>query len=404
MEEVPVSVKPVLFRAKWVFPMRVPPIENGAVLVSGGRIREVGSFRLLKKHFSGKVLDLRDLALLPALSNLHAHLELSVLRYRLTPSGSFTSWVKNLIRKRTEYSVNEAKEAAERALKELWREGVGIVADVGNTGLTIPLLRSSRFFGVYFREVIDFRGNTDIKNFPKAEKNGRISFSLSPHSPYSVSPLLIQAIKSWTRRAGLPFSIHVAESPEEVVFVKEGAGPIRSLLEERGQLHPGFEVPGTSPVAYLERLGVLDEATICVHAVQLEPSDIEIMAKRKVKPCLCPRSNIFLGVGLPPLPALLKAGLKPCIGTDSLASNDRLSVFAEMEALRRAYPQVSPEVILLMGTLWGAEAAGIRDLGGIFPGARPELVGIESEVSEKDPFGSLLDSKKHIRIRIYGDL
>ncbi len=405
MEEYPVSWKPLLIRARLILPMKASPIEDGAVIIRGGRISELGSFKVVRKHFTGKVLDLSDLILMPALANLHTHLELSVLRFRLTPSGSFISWVKTLIRKRAEFSMEEARRAAAEALKELWREGIVLLADIGNTGLTLPLLRESPFQGIYFREIIDFRGKSELKNFLKAPLfNGRLTYSLSPHTPYTVSPVLIQAIKSWTRRAGLPFSIHVAESPEECLFLQDGSGPIRFLLEERGQFHPGFKAPGLSPVAYLDRLGVLDEKTICVHVVQLEPSDVDILSRRRVKPCLCPRSNIFLGVGLPPLPLLLKAGLKPCLGTDSLASNDRLSIFAEMEALYHAFPEVTPETFFLMGTLWGAEALGRSDLGAIFPGNRPELLGLRSPPGIKDPFRQLLEGEKKIEVRIYAEI
>jgi len=405
MEVFPISLTPHLFRARYVLPMKASPIEDGAVLVRGGRIVEVGPYRLLKKTFSGKTVDLSDLILLPVLFNLHTHLELSVLRFRLTPSGSFISWVKALIRKRAEFSIEETRKAATQALKELWREGIGIVGDIGNTGLTLPLLRESPFIGIYFREIIDFQGKNKLKNFLKGSfPNGRFLYSLSPHTPYTVSPLLIQAIKSWTRRAGLPLSIHVAESPEEILFLKDGSGPIRFLLEERGQWHAGFRAPGLSPVAYLERLGVLDEKTICVHVVQISDQDIETLSRHRVRPCLCPRSNIFLGVGLPPLPKLLRAGLKPCLGTDSLASNDRLSIFAEMEALYHAYPEVSPEIFFLMATLWGAEALGRSDLGGLFPGARAEMLALRSPATGKDLYRSLLENPKKIEVRLYVDL
>ncbi len=403
MEEYPVSREPVLFRARLILPMKGPPLENGAVGVKGGRIAAVGPYLALRREFSGRTVDLGEVALLPALANVHTHLELSVMRFRLTPTGSFVAWVKALIRQRAEFSLEEVRKAAGEALRELWREGVGLLGEVGNTGLTLGLLHEAPFFTVYFREIIDFRGTAELKDFLKGLPQTRVIYALSPHAPYTVSPVLIQAIKSWTRRKGRPFSIHVAESPEETLFLQDGSGPIRLLLEERGQFQPGFRAPGLTPVAYLDRLGVLDERTICVHVVQVSPQDIEILARRRARPCLCPRSNIFLGVGLPPLPDLLQAGLRPCLGTDSLASNDRLSILAEMEALYHAYPSLPPEIYFLMGTLWGAEALGRTDLGALAEGFRPEMIALSGPLGGRDPLRNLLEGPKKVEARIYAE-
>ncbi len=395
--------EPTLYRAKFVLPIESPLIQDGAVITTKGRITAVGPYRELKKTFSGRLHDLGEMVLMPALVNAHTHLELSALKWRLTPSGSFITWVKNLIRKRTEISAEEVQQAAQQALDELWKEGIGLVGDVGNTGLTINLLREGPLRAVFFREVIDFKGRSSLKDFIKDQvRDKKILFSLSPHAPYTVSPVLLQAIKSWTRRFGLPFSLHVAESPEEVLFLKEGRGPIRLLLEEREQWNASFEAPKLGPVAYLERLGVLDADTICVHTVQVSEKDLEILAKRKARPCLCPRSNTFLGVGLPPVDKMLAAGLEPCLGTDSLASNDRLSIFAELETLARFFPTLPPEVFLKMATLWGAEALKNPSLGRLAPGARAEMIAFPADKINRDTVYEYVVSSEKRLTRVYG--
>ncbi len=395
--------EPTLYRAKFVLPIEGPLIQDGAVITTKGRITAVGPYQELKKTFSGRFHDLGEMVLMPALVNAHTHLELSALKWRLTPSGSFITWVKNLIRKRTEISAEEVQQAAQQALDELWKEGIGLVGDVGNTGLTINLLREGPLRAVFFREVIDFKGRSSLKDFIKDQvKDKKVLFSLSPHAPYTVSPVLLQAIKSWTRRFGLPFSLHVAESPEEVLFLKEGRGPIRLLLEEREQWNASFETPRLGPVAYLERLGVLDADTICVHTVQVSERDLEILAKHKARPCLCPRSNTFLGVGLPPVDKMLAAGLEPCLGTDSLASNDRLSIFAELETLARFFPTIPPEVFLKMATLWGAEALKNPSLGRLAPGARAEMIAFPADKINRDTIYEYVVSSEKRLTRVYG--
>ena len=85
---------------------------------------------------------------------------------------------------------------------------------------------------------------------------------------------------------------------------------------------------------------------------------------------VCPRSNAFIGVGTAPVTRFLDAGLPVALGTDSLASNDDLDMFAEMAALRRDHPGVPPEAALRMATLAGAEALGLNEVVGSLAAGR----------------------------------
>ncbi len=402
--EIRISTEPTLYRAKFILPVVAEPIENGALITAGREILELGPYSRIKRGFKGPEEDLGEVVLLPTLVNVHTHLELSALKWRLTPSGSFVGWVKSLLRARSQVSAGEAQKAAQEALKEMWHEGIGLIGDVGNTGLSIHLLREGPIPAVFFREVIDFTGRLNLKEFLREGlSDEKITLSLAPHAPYTVSPVLLQAIKSWTRRFRLPFSIHVAESPEEVEFLLAGTGPIRLLLEERGQWNSHFKPPGLRPVPYLDRLGVLDEDTICVHLVQIEPEEIELLAQRRIKPCICLRSNTFLGVGIPPVPEMIEAGLRPSLGTDSLASNDRLSIFAEMETIHRFFPQLSPRLIFYMGTIWGAEALKHPALGALRPGARADLMALKvPNLPPRDLYEFVITAPKGEIVRLYG--
>ena len=402
--EIRISSEPTLYRARYILPIISPLLEDAAIITSGRKIYEVGPYSWVKRGFLGQEIDLGEWVVLPALVNVHTHLELSALKWRLTPTGSFVGWVKSLLRARTEVTAEEAQKAIQEALKEMWHEGIGLIGDVGNTGLSLNLLKESPFEVVFFREVIDFKGRLNLKEFLKEglEQEG-LTLSLAPHAPYTVSPVLLQAIKSWTKHYRLPFSIHVAESPEEVEFLLTGQGPLRLLLEERGQWSPHFEPPGLRPVAYLDRLGVLDEDTIAVHLVQVDEDDLEILAQRKVHPCFCLRSNTFLGVGLPPVSEIIKRGLSPCLGTDSLASNDRLSILAEMETVHRFFPEIPLEDILKMGTLWGAQALKRRDRGAIAPGYQADLIAFSAErFSAREIYEFIVSEPKGELLRLYG--
>ncbi|OAG26856.1 amidohydrolase family protein [Thermodesulfatator autotrophicus] len=402
--ELRISKKPTLYRTKYLLPIIKEPVENGAIIATEGLIIDSGPYKQVKKGFIGEEVDLGASLLIPALVNAHTHLELAAFKWRLSPTSSFVSWIKKLIRLRQEITPEDYVKSARLSLKEMWQVGIGLIGDHGNTGLSVPLLRESPFRAVFFREVIDFQGRTNLKDFLKDHlKDSKIIFSLAPHAPYTVSPLLMQAIKRWTKKYRLPFSLHVAESVEEIEFLLYGKGPIRELLKERGQWPSSFVAPGLRPVFYLDRLGVLDENTICVHLTQASTEELALLTRRKAKPCLCPRSNIFLGVGFPRVEEMLALGLEPCLGTDSLASNDYLSIFAEIAALKQHFPHLSPHILLKMATLWGAKALKQKDMGYIDKGARADLLILSAKEGNLEQILETLVTNPPQKIgRLYG--
>jgi len=395
-----------LIRCRYLLPLDEPLILDGAIEVKQAKIVRLGAYQTLKKEVSSaSLIDLEDLLVMPVLTNAHLHLELSPLRYRIPPAGNFLLWVRQVIKKRAQLSPLEMKEGASLAIQELLREGIGLVGDVGNTGLSLEPLLEAPLAGYLFQEIINFRGGKVSLN-PLKEFSPHLRLTYSAHAPYTVSPLLIQAIKSYNRKRKRLFVIHLAESEEEVQFLQEGEGPLVQLLKERNQWNEAFTPPGLSPVRYLESLGVLDENTLLIHALHLEEEELALLAKKKVKICLCPRSNLYTGAGFPPLPRLLQAGLEVCLGTDSLASNDRLSLFEEMKSLLSFYPQVSALEILRMGTLHGARILGFENYGSLKPQAYANFIALKVNFPlserEEDLAREFLFAEKEVKYRFYG--
>jgi len=395
-----------LVRAKFVLPISHPLIIDGALEIRDSKILKIGPFRELKREVTqAKLIDLEDLIIMPVLTNAHLHLELSALRFRIPPSGNFLLWVRQVIKKRAQLSPLEMKEGAQFAIKELLKEGIGIVGDVGNTGLSLEPLLNSPICGYLFHEIINFRGEkTNLSPFHETSPYLKITYSA--HSPYTVFPLLLRAIKAYNRKRKRLFTIHLAESQEEVIFLKEGRGPIAELLKERGQWNEAFSPKGLSPVKYLDSLEVLDENTLLIHCIHLEEEDYKILAERKAKVCLCPRSNLYTGAGFPVLPLFLRYGIKVCLGTDSLASNDRLSIFEEMKTLYHYYSEVDPLEILKMGTINGAEILGFENWGTLKPSSYANFIAVKLNFppSEKkeDFLREFLLSEKEVKYRFYG--
>jgi cytosine/adenosine deaminase-related metal-dependent hydrolase len=202
--------------------------------------------------------------------------------------------------------------------------------------------------------------------------------TLAAHAPYSVSPAMFRAIRVAVDEHPAPVtSVHLGESPDEVEFLKQGTGSVRALLEELGVWAANWEPPGTSPVTYLSDLGFLDRCALVVHGVQFDGDDLSRLAALGVTLAACPRSNVHVGVGSPPLEAFYAMDVSVAFGTDSLASVSDLNVFAELKEARRIAPRVAGSRLLESATLIGARALGFGDqFGSIEVGKRAVLIAV----------------------------
>jgi aminodeoxyfutalosine deaminase len=182
---------------------------------------------------------------------------------------------------------------------------------------------------------------------------------LSIHTPYTASARLLAEGAAWCRAEQVPLSIHVAESPAEALFFREGHGP---LLDLNRRFYPNFQwaAPGCSPVQYLERLGVLEARPLLFHGVQVDETDLSILARAGCAMVHCPRSNTRLQCGRMPLERYLEHGIVVALGTDSLASSPSLDLREELAAARALHGARVPEQALLASaTTGGARALGI---------------------------------------------
>jgi 5-methylthioadenosine/S-adenosylhomocysteine deaminase len=206
-----------------------------------------------------------------------------------------------------------------------------------------------------------------------------VTVGVSPHAVYSVHEDLLVDACAWAVGQGLPVAIHVAESREEMEFLREARGPFAESHRERG-----LDVVrrAHSPVHLLVELGVTTVARpLLVHCVQLDASDVHFIARDGCPVAHCPASNAKLGHGVAPLADLLDAGVVVGIGTDSVASTDRmdlldearLAVLAQRARLRRP-DALSAESALELATLGGARALGLADrVGALEPGRDADL-------------------------------
>ncbi len=383
----------ICYRAPLVVPVSRAPIRDGAVLTVDGRIAALGSFSRLRGQGS-RIVELGDSIITPALINCHSHLELSHLaelgRKNYGPDDDITVWIRALLAARgKEVDGEKIKAAADLALRRLRVGGVVLTADIGNVESGRPQVAELPEV-MFFLELLGF-------NPPAADEAlGRLETfngACAAHAPYSTHPRLIRAVKARARARRDIFPIHTAESAAETAFLATGGGPLRLFLEERLGRLDFFTPPGCGAVEYLERLKVLDRQTLCVHCVHITETEVEILARRAAQVCLCPGSNRFLRVGRAPADLLLRYGLRPCLGTDSLVSNPSLDLWREMRLLQEDNPALAPEEIFKMATINGAAALGREEFGSLEPGKDARMLAVRCERLPGDIFSFLVSGE-----------
>ncbi|MDA8135890.1 MAG: amidohydrolase family protein [Desulfobacteraceae bacterium] len=366
--------KPVLFRTRnkreihragWIIPDSVNVIQNGYLEIENGRIKGIHSGvprEACTDHGPG--------VLMPPLVNAHVHLELSALENRIPLDKGFQSWVKTLLEERAALGRDVLVRAAKKSILDLLTWGNLYVGEISTLGTTKSLLENSGLKGVFFQE---FLGTAVEKGC--VQKKDDLSFSVAGHAPHTSSPDLLRALKRQSRSMGLPFSIHVAESEAESDFIFQKKGPWADFLTLRGIDYRSWDLGSKTPVSYLDGMGLLDPLTLAVHLLQVTPTDMDILARSQVKVCICPRSNHNLHGRLPDIERMIQKGIRPALGTDSLASCDSLNIWDEMGFIAHHYPGLDPRTIFSMATHNGAKALGLEHVTGtIAQGKRADFI------------------------------
>jgi cytosine/adenosine deaminase-related metal-dependent hydrolase len=386
-------VRPLRLRAGWALPVDAPPIQHAAVLIGAdGRIAAVGPDSEVPAPAGADLEDLGPAILVPGFVNTHTHLELTGFEEHAPGEDpAFRDWILNIRAIKARRSPEEFLEAARRGVRDCWSSGITTIADTGDSGCVIQALAELGGSGICYQEVFgpdpaqcpeSMSGLEAAVSRLAAFAGDRIRLGVSPHAPYTVSGPLYAAVAGWAGVRGLPMAVHVAESREESEFVTHRRGPFAEAWAKRGiplldhESHQSPTPNPQSPVEWLDSHGVLGPATLCIHAIQLAPSDIALLARRDVPVAHCPLSNARHRHGTAPLSALRQAGIRVGLGTDSVASVGRLDCFAEARAARDS-AGLSVEAAVALATLEGARALGLEgETGSLTPGKWGDVVAV----------------------------
>lgn len=389
------------FRAQWVLPVSSPPLRDGVVVIEGGRILKVGAWRQLR---SRDTEDLGDAIILPGLINAHCHLDYTGMRGLIPPPSDFSQWIRRINELKLTLTTSDTLAAVQAGLGESLQTGTTTVLNIESVPEILTCLPkpSSRVW--WFLEALDIR-HPPPPEFCSwiGEPVGR-RVGVSPHAPYTASLELYRRAARLSASAGLPFTTHVAETLEEFEMFTLRRGALHDFLKGLGR--SGKDLDGTPPFSRLALTGALPQGAILAHMNWLAESDWEILARdpSSYSVAHCPRCHAYFD--RPPFAweRFRRLGINVCLGTDSLASNASLDMFAEMRELLRAHPEVSPAEALRMATLAGARAMGQQGLlGELRPGAHADLVVKPLPADTTEPEAAVIaDERPPERIMVEG--
>lgn len=371
------------------------PLYPGFVAVQGSTIQAVGQGSHPGELPPAKeYVDVGGALVMPGLVNTHCHSPMVWFR-GLADDLPLQEWLTQKIFPAEGGWLDEDKVywGTLLAAAEMIRGGVTTVADgyfyedkvrraLAQAGLRAVVAQGVVDFP--FPGVPDPKDNlTNAARFLESalDVSELITSAVFCHSPYTCGPETLKGAKDLTRAATVPCFIHLAETRQEVEELKS--------------------TTGMSPATYLDSLGILDELTVVVHGVWLEPEDLEILARRGVKVSHCPESNLKLAAGVAPVPELLARGVTVGLGTDGAASNNNLDLFGEMSLAARLHkvwredPTVlpAPEVVAL-ATREGAKVLSLGDrVGTLTPGKQADLIVVDVNQAHLTP---LYDPYSHL--------
>jgi 5-methylthioadenosine/S-adenosylhomocysteine deaminase len=376
-----------LLLPQWIVPVEPDGVlADHAVAVKDGAILDVLPSDLARERYAAaKSVELPGHALIPGLVNLHCHAAMSLLR-GYADDRPLMAWLNERIWPAEKRHVSEAfvRDGSLLAAAEMLAGGVTTCNDMYffpqaageafvQAGMRATLgMIVLEFATAYASDADDYlaRGlamRDALKDEPL------LSFSFAPHAPYTVSDATFGRIGTLAEQLGVPLHIHIHETADE----------IRDSVKQYG----------VRPLERLARLGLLGPNFIGVHAVHVNPAEIELLAAHGCHVAHCPTSNLKLASGIAPVADLLRAGVNVGFGSDGAASNNRLDLFAEMRLAALLAKGASGDATALpaaaalkAATLGAARALNLDDrIGSIVPGKRADLVAVDLRALSSQP-------------------
>lgn len=372
--------------ANYIFPIGRDPIKNGYIKLNDDNvIIDIGVLRNeceSTEFYNGIIC--------PGFTNAHCHIELSHLKGLFEKGTGMAGFIRQINDLRTSCDKQNRVDSLSLEMERMYLSGVSNLGDISNCNESFEVKSKSDIYSRSFLEVFGTKAEDvgqiieEVLALKKEADALGLDAAPTPHSCYTSSRELLLNVSREGLKSGF-LSYHSQESDEEEDMIRYGTGALAEDYKSRGLPTP--EPCGKSALIYyleiLKELGreSFDENVLLVHNIFTDQQSID-MAKAMLKNCFwvtCPLSNLFIHNKLAPLDLFRKNGLKIALGTDSLSSNDTLSIVDEISCIQQHFPHISLDEILTWTCLNGAEALGRDRITGSFEiGKKPGVVLIEN--------------------------
>lgn len=334
-----------------------------------------------------KVIDGKDKLVIPGLVNCHTHSYMAFMR-NVADDLSFMDWLFGTIDPIEQQMTDEDTYwGACLAIIEMMKSGTTCFNDMQmNIHQTTRAVKESGMRAVISRGLVgsgnDEAGQVRLaqayEERDAAKDCDRLSFMLGPHAPYTCDDGFMRIVSEEAKKNHMRIHVHLSESESEISQIQEKYG--------------------CSPIEMANNNGLFDVPAIAAHCVQVDAKDIAILKEKNVSVVTNPASNMKLGNGFAPVPAMLEAGVNVCLGTDGAASNNSLNMFHELSLLTLIHKGVNktPQCVsaregFRIATINGAKALGLEEeIGSVEVGKKADLAILNLNTPSLTPRNNLI--------------
>lgn len=395
--------------ANYIFTISSQPIKNGVIIIDddGTVLEVIKGHQELRNTKQGSEIEYYEGIICPGFINTHCHLELSHLRSQISECNGITGFIKEIISIRSDFSDKQIQDAIEEAEAEMIKNGIVAVGDISNNNSTFGQKEKGNLLYHTFIEVFDLNPDKADEVFEKANVlkkqlqqletlNFKLSSSIIPHAPYTVSEKLLKLINKNAIENNSILSIHNQESEAENELFISKSGKIYDAFKNMGINTDLLRQTGLNSLRSTLPFLIHSFKLLLVHNTFTSREDIRWAEKQtknqesRIKNqeqkskiqnpksqilywCTCPNANMYIENKLPNYNYFIEENVRVTIGTDSLASNWTLSVLDELKTIVKQYPEIPLQTLLLWATKNGADFLGFTQLGTIEKGKKPGL-------------------------------
>ncbi len=363
------------FSADYIYTLDGAAIENGIVVTDdNGKILAVTDEKALLdpniERFEGIIV--------PGFVNTHCHLELSHLHKKIAKGKGLIPFVKEVISKRADKD-EVVIEAMKNADEEMFNNGIVAVGDISNHSISAEIKGKSKIKYHTILEMLAFdssKSTEAVENAINLKQAFTTPTSITPHAPYSLSKELLKNLTKYCKQGENKITIHNQENDDENNLYRYKEGPFMDFFKELKIDTDRFKAQSKNSIQTMIPFLPDNQNILFVHNTYTSLKDIYFTKRfnRKLHWCFCPSANFYIENRLPTFEFFKYTDYPITLGTDSLASNQKLCILSEMKLIQKNFEDVSFEELLKWATINGAKFLGFQnEFGSIANGKTPGL-------------------------------